>query len=149
MRKAAMSLPPSDFGSHRAIQAAARAADDLIAPYRARIAALETEAKTAGEREAVAWGERDQYLRTNVNIAIEIKDARKRIEALEGDADMVDEREMRFNLRIEALEAMLQMVVIQERRVAASTDMTRSAMREGAADLANQIDAALKGDRDE
>ena len=63
MRKAAMSLPPSDFGSHRAIQAAARAADDLIAPYRARIAALE------------------------------------------GDADMVDEREMRSNLRIEALEA--------------------------------------------
>ena len=65
MRKAAMSLPPSDFGSHRAIQAAARAADDLIAPYRARI------------------------------------------EALEGDADMVDEREMRSNLRIEALEAAL------------------------------------------
>ena len=63
MRKAAMSLPPSDFGSHRAIQAAARAADDLIAPYRARIAALE------------------------------------------GDADMVDEREMRSNLRIETLEA--------------------------------------------
>ena len=124
MRKAAMSLPPSDFGSHRAIQAAARAADDLIAPYRARIAALE------------------------------------------GDADMVDEREMRSNLRIEALEAdrlksklllceaaaiikaleaALQKVVIQERRVAASTDMTRSAMREGAAELANQIDAALKG----
>ena len=45
--------------------------------------ALEAEAKTAGEREAVAWGERDQYLRTNVNLAIEIKDARKRIEALE------------------------------------------------------------------
>ena len=124
MRKAAMSLPPSDFGSHRAIQAAARAADDLIAPYRARITALE------------------------------------------GDADMVDEREMRSNLRIEALEAdrlksklllceaaaiikaleaALQKVVIQERRVAASTDMTRSAMREGAAELATQIDAALKG----
>ena len=106
MRKAAMSLPPSDFGSHRAIQAAARAADDLIAPYRARI------------------------------------------EALEADADMVDEREMRSNLRIEALEAALQKVVIQERRVAASTDMTRSAMREGAVELANQIDAALKGGGD-
>ena len=50
--------------------------------------------------------------------------------------------------RIKALEAALQKVVIQERRVAASTDMTRSAMREGAAELANQIDAALKGGGD-
>ena len=82
-------------------------------------------------------------------LVIELSAARARIAALEGDADMVDEREMRSNLRIEALEAMLQTVVTQERRVAASTDMTRSAMREGAAELANQIDAALKGDRDE
>ena len=72
-----------------------------------------------------------------------------RITTLEGDADMIDEREMRSNLRIEALEAMLQKIVIQERRVAASTDMTRSAMREGAAELANQIDAALRGGGDE
>ena len=50
--------------------------------------------------------------------------------------------------RIAALEAMLQKVVTQERRVAASTDMTRSAMREGAAELANDIDAALKGGGD-
>ena len=68
-----------------------------------------------------------------------------RIAVLEGDADMVDEREMRSNLRIEALEAMLQTLLGDNRRVAASTDMTRSAMREGAAELANQIDAALKG----
>ena len=135
MRKAAMSLPPSDFGSHRAIQAAARAADDLIAPYRVRIAALEAERD--------AWKDEHAVLRD----ALVERDAR--IAALEGDADMVDEREMRSNLRIEALEAMLQKVVTQERRVAASTDMTRSAMREGAAELVNQIDAALKGDRDE
>jgi len=51
MRKAAMSLPPSDFGSHRAIQAAARAADDLIASYRARIEALEADADMVDERE--------------------------------------------------------------------------------------------------
>ena len=66
---------------------------------------------------------------------------------LEHDDD--ESRCWRCQDRIEALEAMLQTVVTQERRVAASTDMTRSAMREGAAELANQIDAALKGGGDE
>ena len=105
----------------------------------ARIAALEIE--------------RNNELEGNARFRVEhehrVRLLYARIAALEGDADMVDEREMRSNLRIEALEAMLQTVVTQERRVAASTDMTRSAMREGAAELANQIDAALKGDGDE
>ena len=111
MRKAAMSLPPSDFGSHRAIQAAARAADDLIAPYRARIEALEADrlksklllceaaaSIKALESELIALGA-EHVMLAEANAA--------RIEALEGDADMVDEREMRSNLRIEALEAAL------------------------------------------
>ena len=129
----------------------------------ARIAALEIE--------------RNNELEGNARFRVEhehrVRLLYARIAELEGDADMVDEREMRSNLRIEALEAdrlksklllceaaasikaleaALQKVVIQERRVAASTDMTRSAMREGAAELANEIDAALgalKGGGDE
>ncbi len=62
---------------------------------------------------------------------------------LEHDDD--ESRCWRCQDRIEALEAMLQKIATQERRVAASTSMTRSAMREGAAELADQIDAALKG----
>ena len=93
-------------------------------------------------------------------LVIELSAARARIAALETERNNELEGNARFRVeheqlvrslrkRIEALKAMLQKVVIQERRVAASIDMTRSAMREGAAELANEIDAALKGGRDE
>ena len=74
---------------------------------------------------------------------------RKMDHAFHRDYDIPDPDCAEALARIEALEAMLQKIVIQERRVAASPDMTRSAMREGAAELANQIDAALRGGGDE
>jgi len=87
MRKAAMSLPPSDFGSHRAIQAVARAADDLIAPYRARIAALEARLalKSGDKREQVMLDVIAKNVE-NMNEAVRIGNERQaRIEALEAE----------------------------------------------------------------
>ena len=94
-------------------------------------------------------GEDENMLRVISDYENIVVDQRKRIAALEAALELATAKCVETSNRIEALEAMLQTVVTQERRVAASTDMTRSAMREGAAELADQIDAALKGGGDE
>ncbi len=60
-RSLAHSMPPSDFGSTRAIQAAASLADDLVKAERARCASIV---------KAARFGERDCDLRSII-LAIE------------------------------------------------------------------------------
>ena len=119
MRRLADHLYELDSGSGEA---------SLLQEAAARIGALEAQHREDTSAIAVLGADREVAMKASAA-------ALREVDALK--------------VRIEALEAMLQKVVTQERRVAASTDMTRSAMREGAAELADEIDAALKGGGDE